>query len=78
MNTKIIGITLAFAATITGGVLAVAAGAVAEGSKLQSPNRSNVHEMRMDRCPYYPSPVVCHSGPYRGGGRKSLAHYNEK
>jgi hypothetical protein len=36
MNMKIIGITLAFAATITGGVLAVAAGAVAEGSKLQS------------------------------------------
>jgi hypothetical protein len=77
MNTKIIGITRALAATITGGVLAVAAGAVAEGSKLQSPNSSNVYVTRMDRCPYYPSPVVCHSGPYRGGWRKPLPHYNE-
>ena len=62
MNTKIIGITLALTVTITGGVLAVAAGGLAEGSKLQSPNSSNVYEMRMDRCPYYPSPVFCHNG----------------
>jgi hypothetical protein len=61
MNTKIIGITLALAVTITGGALAVAAGVVAEGSKLQSSNSSNVYEMR-DRCPYYPSPVVCRGG----------------
>jgi hypothetical protein len=57
MNTKMIGITLALAVTITGGMLAVE-----DGSTLQSPNSSNVYEMRMDRCPYYPSPVVCHSG----------------
>ena len=57
MNTKMIGITLALAVTITGGMLAVE-----DGSTLQSPNNSNVYEMRMDRCPYYPSPVVCHSG----------------
>jgi hypothetical protein len=62
MNTKTIGISLALAVTITGGALAVTAGAVAERSKLQSPNNSNVHEVRLDRCPYYPSPVVCRSG----------------
>jgi hypothetical protein len=58
MNTKIIGITLALAVTITGGALAMTAGAMAEGAKLQLSNSSNVYEMR-DRCPYYPSPVVC-------------------
>ena len=58
MNTKIIGIALALAVTITGGTLAVTADAVANGSKLQSSNRSDVYEMR-DRCPYYPSPVAC-------------------
>jgi hypothetical protein len=52
MNTKIIGIALAV--TIVSGGLAVA-----EGSKAHSKNGTNVHAMRMDRCPYYPSPVVC-------------------
>jgi hypothetical protein len=61
MNTKIIGIALALAVTITGGALAVTAGVVAEGSKLQSSHSSNAHEMR-DRCPYFPSPVVCRGG----------------
>jgi hypothetical protein len=54
MNTEIIGITLALAVTVTGGVLRLGAGPVAEGSKLQSPNNSDVSEMRMGRCPYYP------------------------
>ena len=62
MNAKINCITLALAVTIASGMFGVAAGAVADGSKLQSPNSSNVYEMRMDRCPYYPSPVICHSG----------------
>jgi hypothetical protein len=61
MNTKIIGIALALAVTITGGALAVTAGVVAEGSKLRSSHSSNAHEMR-DRCPYFPSPVVCRGG----------------
>jgi hypothetical protein len=55
MNTKIIGITLAF--TIMGGVLALA-----DGSKLQSANSADVFAMKMDRCPYYPSPVACRGG----------------
>ena len=57
MKTNILGITLAV--TITGGLLALTASAVADGSKLQSANSSNVYAMKMDRCPYYPSPVVC-------------------
>jgi hypothetical protein len=55
MTAKVIVITLAV--TITGGVFALA-----DGSKLQSANSANVHAMRMDRCPYYPSPVFCRSG----------------
>jgi hypothetical protein len=57
MNTKVLGITLAF--TMMGGVLALA-----DGSKLKSWNSANIFAMKMDRCPYYPSPVVC-----RGGSR---------
>jgi hypothetical protein len=56
MTAKVIVITTAL--TIMGGVLALA-----DGSKLQSVNSANVHAMRMDRCPYYPSPVFCRSGP---------------
>jgi hypothetical protein len=56
MNTELIGIALTFA--MMGGVLALA-----DGSKLQSANSANVFAMK-DRCPYYPSPVVC-----RGGSR---------
>jgi len=56
MTAKVIVITTAL--TIMGGVLALA-----DGSKLQSVNSANVHAMRMDRCPYYPSPVFCCSGP---------------
>jgi hypothetical protein len=60
MKTNLLGITLAV--TITGGLLALTASAVADGSKLQSANSSNVYVMKMDRCPYYPSPVVCRDG----------------
>jgi hypothetical protein len=59
MKANVLGITLALAVTITGGLLALTASAVADGSKLQSANSSNVYAMKMDRCPYYPSPVVC-------------------
>jgi hypothetical protein len=51
---KIIGIALAF--TIIGGVVIVA-----EGPELQSANSANAYSMNLDRCPYYPSPVACHS-----------------
>jgi hypothetical protein len=54
MHTKIIGIALAL--TMIGGVLALA-----RDAKLQSANSSNVVPIRMDGCPYYPSPVFCHS-----------------
>jgi hypothetical protein len=60
MKTNVLGIT--FALAVTGGLLALTASAVADGSKLQSANRSNVYAMKMDRCPYYPSPVVCRDG----------------
>jgi hypothetical protein len=62
MNTKLIGITVAFAVTITGAVLAATAGAAAAGSNRPSARDPNVYAMRMDGCPYYPSPVACHSG----------------
>jgi hypothetical protein len=65
MKTNVLGITLAV--TITGGLLALTANAVADGSKLQSANSSNVYAMRMDRCPYYPSPVVCREHMTSGG-----------
>ena len=58
MNNSVIGIALAL--TIVGG-LAVANSATAERSKLQAPGSASVHAMRMDACPYYPSPVVCRS-----------------
>jgi hypothetical protein len=58
MNTKVIGITLAF--TMMGGLLALA-----DRSKLQSANSANVFAMKMDGCPYYPSPVVCRDGRER-------------
>ena len=55
MTAKVIVITTAL--TIMGGVLALA-----DGSKLQSANSANAHATKMDRCPYYPSPVFCRSG----------------
>jgi hypothetical protein len=55
MIAKVIIITTTF--TIMGGVLALA-----DGSKPQSANSANGHAKKMDRCPYYPSPVLCRSG----------------
>jgi hypothetical protein len=57
MNTKVISIALAF--TMVGGVLALA-----DGSKPQSANSAKVFAIKVDRRPYYPSPVAC-----RGGSR---------
>jgi hypothetical protein len=59
---KVIGIALAF--TIIGGVVIVA-----EGPELQSANSANAYPMNLDRCPYYPSPVACHS---RSTGRTTI------
>lgn len=44
--------------------LAIVAGtlALADGSTSQSANSANVYQKKMDRCPYYPSPVVCRDG----------------
>lgn len=55
MSKNVIGIAAALAAI---GCLAIATGATAHGSKLQS-KAANQHSMRMDACPYYPSPVFC-------------------
>jgi hypothetical protein len=52
---KVVGIALAF--TIIAGVVIVA-----EGPELQTANSANAYSMTLDRCPYYPSPVVCHNG----------------
>jgi hypothetical protein len=55
MDKKVIGITLALTLA---GCLAIASGATARGSKLQSAG-TDPHTMRTDGCPYYPSPVAC-------------------
>ncbi len=59
---KVIGIALAF--TIIGGVVILA-----EGPGLQFANGADAYSMNLDRCPYYPSPVVCHS---RSTGRTTI------
>jgi hypothetical protein len=59
---KVIGIALAI--TIMGGVVVLA-----EGPEPQSANRANAYSMNLDRCPYYPSPVACHS---RSTGRTTI------
>jgi len=52
MNTKIFSIALA-ATILVGGL------AAAEPSKTNAVNSTDTYAMRMDRCPYYPSPVLC-------------------
>jgi hypothetical protein len=56
MSKNVIGIAALALATI--GCLAIATGATARGAKLQSEG-ANQQVMRMDACPYYPSPVFC-------------------
>jgi hypothetical protein len=51
---KVIGIALAF--TVIGGVVIMA-----DGPEVQTANGANAYSMNLDRCPYYPSPVVCRS-----------------
>jgi hypothetical protein len=58
MKTNVLGLTLALAVTITGGVFATAGAATA--SKQRSTSVSHAYTMRKDACPYYPSPVACH------------------
>jgi hypothetical protein len=55
MCKNVIGIVLA---VTFAGCLAIATGATARDPKLQSEG-ANHHAMRMDGCPYYPSPVFC-------------------
>jgi hypothetical protein len=64
MTTKVIIIALAF--SVLGGALAVA-----QSLKPQTTHSTTVHAMNLDRCPYYPSPVFCHS---RTGEPDQLAH----
>jgi hypothetical protein len=62
---KVIGIALAF--TIIGGMVLVA-----EGPELQSANGAHAYSINLDRCPYYPSPVACHS---RSTGRSTIGRW---
>jgi hypothetical protein len=55
MDKKFICIALALTFA---GCLAIATGATASGSKLQSAGTER-QTMRTDGCPYYPSPVAC-------------------
>jgi hypothetical protein len=55
MDKKVIGIALALTLA---GCLAMATGATARGSQLQSAG-TDPHTVRTDGCPYYPSPVAC-------------------
>ncbi len=55
MSTNATAATRVLAITIAGGALYMALCAIEDGSKVRSTNHLNV-----DRCPYYPSPVVCH------------------
>jgi hypothetical protein len=66
MKTNVLGLTLALAVIIAGGVLATAGAATA--SKQQSTSTSHSYAMRMDACPYYPSPVACHANSYQVPG----------
>jgi hypothetical protein len=64
MDTKVWIVALAF--TIVGGlgIAPLISTAVAEGVNHQSAAGStSAPAMRMDRCPYYPSPVACHDHP---------------
>jgi hypothetical protein len=54
VDREALAIILAF--TVLGGTLALA-----QSSKEQTTNSANVHAKNLDRCPYYPSPVFCHS-----------------
>jgi hypothetical protein len=58
MNTKIGIVALAF--TLVGAFTAPVA-PLAQESNLQLARGPNVYAMRMDGCPYYPSPVACRS-----------------
>ena len=54
MKTTVIGIALAL--TMMGG-----APLLAKGPELHSAKRTNADAMKLDSCPYYPSPVFCHT-----------------
>jgi hypothetical protein len=60
MTMKAIVATLAF--TIMGGMPALSDG-------------SSVYAMKMDRCPYYPSPVVCRGSPRARTTRSHLTRW---
>jgi hypothetical protein len=55
MNTKLGFVALAFAAASALSVAAVSA----QGADSHTARAANAYVMRMDRCPYYPSPVAC-------------------
>jgi len=55
MRKNVIGIALALSIV---GCLTIATGATTGSSKPQSAD-ANAHAVRMDGCPYYPSPVFC-------------------
>lgn len=59
MNTKAHIFALAFIIASGFAVVAITSTATADGLKPQLANRSNIYAIRMDRRPYYPSPVFC-------------------
>jgi hypothetical protein len=59
MNTKVLGIGLVLSVIITS---SIATGAVLERSSTLQSVHPNAQAMRLDACPYYPSPVVCRHG----------------
>ena len=54
MKKRVIGIALAL--TMMGG-----APLLAKGPELHSAKRTNAYAKHLDSCPYYPSPVFCHT-----------------
>ena len=51
-------IGIALALTIVGGVVIAT-----QGPETQTANGANAYATTLDRCPFYPSPVVCHNDP---------------
>ena len=62
MNTKPLGGIVGLALTVAAGVIALPADA-AERSKPQASSRIEKGSViALDRCPFYPSPVICRAG----------------
>jgi hypothetical protein len=76
MNKKVIGIALAFICLVPAVIAGVPALA-ADQQKLQSGSKANSTMMYLDRCPYYPSHVVCgmHRNHYKTPQMPTLSRH---